>query len=95
MDGESEAVRLLRQASAVVGLDLGEKERLKKKDPRKEVVAWFLRKKTPMGLEWIAGKLEMGNRANVSRAFRNVEDTKDVTVRKWKRELQKMYGCAH
>ena len=48
-----------------------------------------------MVLEWIAGELEMGSRANVSRAFRNVEDTKDVTVRKWKRELQKMYGCAH
>ncbi len=95
MHDESEAVRLLRLASAIVGLGLGEKERLKKKDPRKEVVAWFLRKKTPMGLEWIAGELEMGSRANVSRAFRNVEDTKDFTVRKWKRDLHKMYGCAH
>jgi hypothetical protein len=40
-----------------------------------------------MELEWIAVELEMGSRANVSLAFRNVEDTKDGTVRKWKRDL--------
>ena len=87
--------RLLSEACLVVGLDLEEKERLKKNDFRKAAVAWFLRKKTPMGLTWIAGQLGMGSRVNVSRAVRNVEDKDDGVVRNWKTQLDVMYRCAH
>jgi REP element-mobilizing transposase RayT len=95
MHDESEARRLLSEACLVVGLDLEEKERLKKNDFRKAAVAWFLRKKIPMGLTWIAGQLGMGSRANVSRAVRNVADKDDGVVRNWKTKLDEMYRCAH
>jgi len=95
MHDESEAVRLLELACSEVGLICEEKGRLKKNDLRKEMVAWFLRKKTPMGLEWIAGRLEMGSRANVSRAIRKVEESTDQEIQRMKQKFGKMYGCAH
>lgn len=95
MHDENEAVQLLNLACAVVGLEHEEKSRLKKNDDRKEMVAWFLRKKTPMGLEWIAEQLEMGSRANVSRASRNVENSGTGQVQSFKNKLHEMYECAH
>ena len=92
---ESEAVRLLEVACTAVGLIYDERGRLKKNNLRKEMIAWFLRKKTPMGLEWISGRLEMGSRANVSRAIRKVEESTDREIHGLKLKLEKMYGCAH
>jgi len=95
MHDESEAVRLLEVACTAVGLIYDERGRLKKNNLRKEMIAWFLRKKTPMGLEWISGRLEMGSRANVSRAIRKVEESTDREIHGLKLKLEKMYGCAH
>ena len=49
MHDESEAVRLLELACSEVGLIGEEKGRLKKIDLRKEMIAWFLRKKNADG----------------------------------------------
>jgi len=92
---EREAERLLSEAASIVGLDLGGEELLKKSDERKQVVAWFLRKKTTMGLDWIAEQLGMGSRANVGRAVQSVELSKKAAVMHWVREMDKMYGCVH
>ncbi len=92
---EREAERLLFEAASIVGLDLGEKERLKKSDERKQVVAWFLRKKTTMGLDWIAEQLGMGSRANVSRAVGSIGLSEKAAVTHWAREMEKIYGCVH
>ena len=86
---------MLFEAARIVGLDLGEKELLKKSDERKQVVAWFLRKKTAMGLDWIAGQLGMGSRANVSRAVESVERSRQAAVIQWVREIDRMYECVH
>jgi len=51
---------LLFEAARIAGLDLEGKERLKKSDERKQVIAWFLRKKTTMGLDWITVYKELG-----------------------------------
>ena len=48
-----------------------------------------------MELEWIAGRLEMGSRANVSRAIRKVEESTDLEIHGLKLKLEEMYGCAH
>ena len=95
MHDESEAVRLLELACSEVGLIDEEKGRRKKNDLRKEMIAWSLRKKTPMGLEWIAGRLEMGSRANVSRAIRKAEESTDREIQRLKLKPGEMYGCAH
>ncbi len=95
MHDEREAGRLLFEAARIVGLDLGKIELLKKSDERKQVVAWFLRKKTTMGLDWIAGQLGMGSRANVSRAIVSVERSKQAAVIHWVREIDGMCRCVH
>ncbi len=92
---ERGAERLLFEATRIVGLDLGGKERLKKSDERKQVVAWFLRKKTTMGLDWIAEQLGMGSRANVGRAVQSIGISKKAAVLHRVRELEKMYRCVH
>ena len=86
---------MLFEAASIAGLDLGEKELLKKSDERKQVVAWFLRKKTTMGLDWIADQLGMGSRANVGRAVQSVELSGKAAVRHRVREMEKMYRCVH
>ncbi len=88
---EHEANRLLRSTCRVVGLSLAEKDRLRKNDLRKQTAAWFLFRKTPMGQAWLAKQLGMGNRANVSRAVKAIEETKGESVVKWKRALDEMY----
>ena len=88
---EHEANGLLRSACEVIGLSLSEKDQLRKNDLRKQTVAWFLFRKTPMGQDWLAKQLGMGNRANVSRAVKEIEATADDPVATWKRALDEMY----
>ena len=92
---EREAERLLFEAARIVGLDLDKKELFKKNDERKEVIAWFLRKKTVMGLDWIARQLGMGSRANVGRAVKSVESSEKVVVAQWVFQVEEMYRCVH
>ena len=88
---EHEANELLRSACGIVGLSLAEKDRLRKNDLRKQTAAWFLFRKTPMGQDWLAKQLGMGNRANVSRAVKQIEEIEDEPVGLGKRALDKMY----
>ncbi len=91
MHDEHEANGLLRESCAVVGLKLSEKDRLRKNDLRKQTAAWFLFRKSPMGQDWISEQLGMGNRANVSRAVKEVENTEDELIVTCKKALNEMY----
>ena len=93
MHDQFEAERILQEGAELVELKLSEKDVLKKNDPRKELIAWVLTKKTSVGQEWIAQQLGMGNRVNVSRAIRSIEKTTDETERKMK--LAEMFNCLH
>ena len=95
MHDEHVAVRLLDESCRITGLKLDMKERLRKNDSRKQVIAWLLFKKTAMGQEWIAEQLGMGNRVNVSRAIKEVDESDKGEVLKWRKELAEMYGCVH
>lgn len=88
---EHEAAGLLRSTCGVIGLRLAEKDRLRKNDLRKQTAAWFLFRKTPMGQDWLASQLGMGNRANVSRAVKEIEAAEGEPVVTWKRALDEMY----
>ncbi len=87
MHDETEAERLLSIAVGIVGLDLAEKDSLKKNDPKKEVIAWFLSKKTSVGQGWISKQLGMGVASSVSHAIKKVEQTKQRDVKKWASQL--------
>jgi hypothetical protein len=50
---------------------------LKKGDARKKVIAWMIRKKTGVKVEWITGRLHMGTTSNFARYIRSVEKAED------------------
>jgi hypothetical protein len=53
----------------------------------KQVLAWWLRKKTVVSRRWISEKLGMGDLSRVSNAVRNVDSGKDSEMRRWKTKL--------
>jgi putative transposase len=95
MHDEREAERLLIETAALAGLDLEQMELLKRNDNRKEMVAWLLTKKTSVTQDWIAERLSMGNRANVSRAIRQINRSDKREVKEWKAKTGKMHICLH
>jgi len=92
---EHVALELLHSACEIVGLNLNEKDRLRKSDTRKELAAWLVVKKTAVTQEWIASHLSMGNRSNVGRAIQRIENGWGEEIIRKKDELEEMIGCAH
>ncbi len=60
---------------------------LKKGDDRKKVIAWLIRKKTGVKVEWITTRLHMGSTSNFSRYIRIVEDAKAGPLWELKRRM--------
>jgi REP element-mobilizing transposase RayT len=84
MHDEQTAEEVLSHAAEKAGLDLAKKDLLRKNDERKAMIAWLLAKRTTVRQEWIAERLGMGSRANVSRAIHQVERSKEDSTVKWK-----------
>ena len=88
--GEGEAERLIKEIGRVLELPTEKRklERLRKSDERKVLLAAVLRKRTAVGVNWIAQRLAMGHPGSVSRMLGGMPGTK-----KWMRklgELEKM-----
>ena len=66
--GERAALGWIEKALKVLGLEASELPRTKKSDPRKQVVACWLRQRTTMNNRRIAAELLMGNEVSVSQA---------------------------
>lgn len=64
---------------------------MKSNRPEKQGVAWLLKKMTTVTGVWIAGRLRMGSRANISRALFAVRNEIDEERKKLK---QIMTQCA-
>ncbi len=64
------AERLLEAGLHALGLTEEEARGLRKNDPRKQGLAWWIKSRTVVGDEWVAERLEMGHRCNISRAVR-------------------------
>jgi hypothetical protein len=74
---EKEAEVLCQYGMKVCGLVEEELAELKKGDDRKRVVAWLIRKKTSVRVEWITTRLQMGRPSNFSYHIRQVETAKE------------------
>lgn len=74
MHDEKEAARLVEEGLKVCGISAEELPSLKKSDNRKKVIAWRIRKKTSVQIEWICTHLYMGSRSNFARYIRAVDD---------------------
>jgi putative transposase len=88
---EVEAERLLERALAELKVSESELLSMKNNRPEKQAVAWLLKKTTTVTGVWIAGRLRMGSRANISRALFAVSNEIDE-VRKELKQI--MTQCA-
>lgn len=84
---EKEAEQLLQTGLCRLGLAMEEARQLRKSDPRKQAVAWWVKSQSVVGDRWIARQLEMGHRSNVSRAVSAFRTTAGRTHRKLKKLL--------
>jgi hypothetical protein len=55
----------------------------------KEVLAWWLRKKTVVRRKWISEHLGMGDLSRVTDAVRKVDSGKESEIRWWKMQLER------
>lgn len=77
MHDEKEAEKLFQQGLVCCGITEEELPGLKKGDDRKKVIAWHIRKKTSVRIEWITHRLKMGVTSNFSCYVRAVEESKE------------------
>ena len=72
---EQEAERLFQQGLMCCDITEAELPGLKKGDDRKKVIAWHIRRKTSVRIEWITTRLKMGVTSNFSCYVRAVEQS--------------------
>lgn len=77
MHDEQEAEKLVQQGLDLFGITEEDLLTLKKGDDQKKVLAWCIRKKTSVRVEWITQRLKMGVTSNFSRYIRVVEGSKE------------------
>lgn len=70
---EESALKLLQKGLAIVCLTLEEVTGMKTSDPRKEILAWQLKKRTAMRNTWIAELLQIGHSSRVCMLVRIVQ----------------------
>ena len=88
--GEGEAERLINVLGRVLELPTQKRklEGLRKSDERKVLVAAVLRRRTAVGVNWIAERLVMGHPGSVSRMLGAIP--REVSLKKRLRELEAM-----
>jgi putative transposase len=86
---EAEAARILRAGLRTLGLKEQELDERAKGAQEKQVLAWWLRKKTVVSREWISQKLKMGDVSRVTQACRNVDTHNDPTFVSLRKRLEK------
>jgi hypothetical protein len=74
---EREAEKLIQRGLDLFGIAEEDLLMLKKGDDRKKVLAWTIRKKTSVRVEWITQRLKMGVTSNFSRYIRAVEESRE------------------
>ncbi len=81
--GEVEATRIIREMGKVLELPTKEAElmKIRKGDERKVLLAALMRRRTSVGLNWIAERLAMGHPGAVSRLVVGIGKDKQVKMR--------------
>ena len=84
---ERAAKKLLESGLRALGETLGSVRPMYCNDPRKQALAWLIKRKTMVGDEWITRKLDMGHRSNVSRAVSVFRSESSRVIKRLKRKL--------
>jgi REP element-mobilizing transposase RayT len=87
--GEGEAARLLARGMRLLGVKKEELARGPKNMAQKQVLAWWLGKRTTVGRGWMSRRLWMGEESGVTRAVRRVNGNKDARLGRIKSQLLK------
>jgi len=85
---ERQALKMLKRGLDVFGIDESDLEAKAKGALEKQVLAWWLRKKTVVSRKWISEKLGMGDLSRVTNAVRKVNSGKESEIRRWKMQLE-------
>jgi hypothetical protein len=72
----------------VLGIKESDLEAKAKGAVEKQVLAWWLRKKTVVSRRWISENLGMGDLSRVTNAVRRVDSGKESEIRRWKMKLE-------
>jgi hypothetical protein len=87
---EAQALRILQRGLDVLGISEGELQVKAKGAVEKQVLAWWLKKRTVVSRKWISDKLRMGDLSRVTNAGRKVDSGKEVEIRKWRIKLEEI-----
>ena len=85
---ERQALRMLRKGLDLLGINQSDLATKAKGAVEKQVLAWWLRKKTVVSRRWISEKLGMGDLSRVTNAVRKVNSGKESEIRRWKMQLE-------
>jgi len=85
---EGQALRMLKRGLGVLGIKESDLEAKAKGAVEKQVLAWWLRKKTVVSRRWISENLGMGDLSRVTNAVRKVGSGKESEIRRWKMKLE-------
>ncbi len=89
---EYEAERLFKRALCVLNLSEDVFLSLKSNSLEKQSVVWLLKTHTTVTGVWLAGRLNMGDRSNVSRALRLMRQSRDRRVVTMKHKMTQCTG---
>lgn len=85
---EAAAEALLAQGLALMGLKKGDLAALAKGAKEKQVLAWWLRKRTVVSRAWVSRRLQMGDESRVTQAVAAVRRASDRQMAGWRRRLE-------
>ncbi|MEM7393955.1 MAG: transposase [Verrucomicrobiota bacterium] len=91
---EAAALELIRLGLDTLDLREEELRSMKKNHLKKYLIAWLVRRKTPMKLDWIGEKLQMGSRANVSMGVKTIEESTAQDIEEARNRLLELYNSA-
>jgi hypothetical protein len=89
---EAEAERLLDRALTALSLSESALLGMKSNRPEKQAIAWVLKKSTTVTGVWISDRLNMGCRANISRALSALSNEIDAERKKLKKKMTQCAG---
>ncbi len=89
--GEYMAKELLDKGVNILHCSLAELRGLPKNHPKKQALVWLMKRHTVVTGEWIGQMLEMGSRANITRALQRFDHSTESDVKRLK---QNMTHCA-
>lgn len=89
---EMEAERLLKAALKRLKVSEDDLLAMKSNRPEKQSVAWLLKKSTTVTGVWIAARLNMGHRSNLSRALSALDCNPDQVRKNLKKEMMQCTG---